>query len=107
MSVESLFNTNATVLRFVPADGSWGSADGYEESGIIPCRLRALSGREYGDGKARGEASHRAYLPSGTAIAAKDRLRIGATIYEIIPPINDAGGGAGHHMEADLKEHVR
>lgn len=107
MSVESLFNTNATVLRFVPADGSWGSEDGYEESGSVPCRLRALSGSEYRDGRVRGEATHRAYLPPGTDIVARDRLRIGATIYEIIPPVNDAGGGAGHHMEADLKEHVR
>lgn len=106
MSIESLFNNSATVLIYTPADGSWGSADSYTAGSGVPCRLRALSGSEYRDGKVRGEATHKVYLPSGTAVTTADRISIDGKIYDIIPPITDAGGGAGHHLEVQLKEHI-
>lgn len=106
MSIESRFNTSATILRFTPSDGSWGSSDSYEEAGTFPCRLRSLSGSEYRDGKVRGEATHKAYLPAGIPVNTADRIRIGDVVYDIIPPVTDAGGGEGHHLEINLKEHI-
>lgn len=106
MSIESRFNSSVTVLRFTPSEGSWNSVDRYTDDAIVPCRIRALSGNEYRDGKIRGEATHKAYLPAGTAIGISDRIRINGIIFDIIPPIYDAGGGAGHHMEILLKEHI-
>ena len=106
MSIESLFNTSATILTFTASTGSWGSVDSYTDGASVPCRLRALSGSEYRDGKIRGEATHKAYLPAGTAIGISDRIRINGIVFDIIPPIYDAGGGKGHHMEVTLKEHI-
>ena len=106
MSIESLFNATATILSFTPSDGSWGSADSYTAGSGVRCRLRALPGSEYRDGKVRGEATHKVYLPWGTAVTTADRISIDGKIYDIIPPITDAGGGAGHHLEVQLKEHI-
>lgn len=106
MSIESLFNTFASILTFEAADGSWGSSDSYIETSVVRCRLRALSGSEYRDGKIRGEATHKVYLPAGTAVSTADRIGINGKVYDIIPPITDAGGGAGHHLEVQLKEHI-
>lgn len=106
MSIESLFNTIATILSFTPSDGSWGSVDTYAADASVPCRLRALSGSEYRDGKIRGEATHKVYLPSGVRINTSDRIGINGIVFDIIPPIYDAGGGADHHLEVHLKEHI-
>lgn len=106
MSIESLFNTSATILTFTASTGSWGSVDSYTDGSSVPCRLRALSGSEYLDGKIRGEATHKVYLPAGTPVNTADRIRIGGKVYDIIPPITDAGGAAGHHLEVQLKEHI-
>ncbi len=106
MSIESRFNTAATILRFTPADGSWGSVDTYEAVCSVPCRLRALSGSEYMEGKVRGEATHKAYLPAGTPVNTADRISIEGKVYDIVPPIYDSGGGVGHHLEVQLKEHI-
>lgn len=105
MSIESRFNTVATVLGFTPSDGSWGSSDSYEAVRNVPCRIRALSGSEYRDGKIRGEATHKVYLSENTVNTA-DRLMINGKVYDIIPPITDAGGGEGHHLEILVKEHI-
>lgn len=106
MSIESLFNATATILSFTPSAGSWGSSDTYTTGSSVPCRLRALSGSEYRDGKIRGEATHKVYLPAGTPVNTADRISIGGKVYDIIPPITDAGGSAGHHLEVQLKEHI-
>lgn len=106
MSIESLFNTSATILTFTASTGNWGSVDSYTDGFSVPCRIRALSGNEYRDGKIRGEATHKAYLPSRTSITTADRLRINGIVFDIIPPICDAGGGVGHHIEVTLKEHI-
>lgn len=106
MSIESLFNTSTTILRFTPSDGSWGSTDSYSDAGSHPCRLRSISGSEYREGKVRGEATHRAYLPAGVSIKTSDRLGINGKVFDILPPVVDAGGGEGHHIEVDLREHI-
>lgn len=106
MSIESLFNTSATVLRFTSSDGSWGSVDSYVEAESVPCRIRALSGNEYRDGKIRGEATHKVYLPANAPFDISDRLRINGIVYDVIPPAYNSGGGAGHHLEVCLKEHI-
>lgn len=106
MSIQSLFNKRAVVLRHVPADPSWGSSDVYEEEEGIPCRIRAISGSEYKDGKVRAEATHRAYLACNVNLRSSDMIRIDDVDYDILPPINNAGGSMEHHMEIDLKEHL-
>lgn len=106
MSIESLFNKRATILRHVPADPSWGSSDVYGEEENIPCRLRTVSGNEYTDGKVRAEATHRVYLTCQIKLDVADMIRIDDIDYDILPPINNAGGAQDHHMEVDLKEHM-
>lgn len=104
MRMDRLFNAYATVLRFRGADGLWGSLDHYTETGPFPCRIRAVSGREYVDGRVRGEATHRIYLPAGIVVGPMDRIEVLGTVYDVLPPVRDAGGGVGHHLEVDLKE---
>lgn len=104
MRIDRLFNAHAMVLRFRGADGLWGSADHYTEMGPFPCRVRAVSGREYMDGRVRGEATHRIYLPADVAVGSKDRIKVEGVVYDVLTPVRDAGGGVGHHLEVDLKE---
>ncbi len=106
MSIEHLFNKRAVILRHVPADPSWGSSDVYGEEEDIPCRIRAISGSEYKDGKVRAEATHRVYLACSVKLDPADMIRIDDIDYDILPPINNAGGSVDHHMEVDLKEHL-
>lgn len=106
MGIEHLFNIPATVLRPAPRSGAWGEAGVYIEVAVCKCRLVRLSGKEYADGRIRGEATHKAFLPGWVAIQASDRLRVGQTVYDVVPPVDDAGGGLGHHLEALLKERL-
>lgn len=104
MSLGSRMNSIARILVFQGASQNWGSAGSYVYGQLVRCRIQTSSGSEYKDGKVRADVTHRIFLPAGTAVTMKDRINVNGVTYEVIGPVNDAGGGMGHHLEIDLKE---
>lgn len=104
MSIDSRMNAVASILAFHAGSAGWGEGPGYIQGAVVRCRIQTSSGSEYKDGKVRMESTHRIFLPAGTSVTMKDRIMVGNKTYEIIGPVNDAGGGMSHHLEIDLKE---
>lgn len=103
MSIQKRYNRKCDIHRIIPADGSWGSKPGEQVTADIPCRIQVAGGSERWEGKIRGEATHRVYLPK-VDVRSSDWLVIDGVRYDVVPPINDAGGGIGHHLELSVKE---
>lgn len=104
MSIVRRYNKTCSIHRPTPSDGSWGSSGSEQVIPNIPCRIQVASGNERWEGKVRGEATHRVFLPV-VEIRSSDWLEIDGVRYDVVPPINDAGGGIGHHLELSVKEY--
>lgn len=102
--MQKRYNRTCDIHRPIPADGNWGSVPGVEVTAGVPCRIQVASGNERWDGKVRGEATHRVFMPMAD-LRSSDWLVIDGVRYDIVPPVNDAGGGMGHHLEVDVKEY--
>ncbi len=104
MSIRKLYNRICEIHRPVPADGGWGSRSRTDVEATVPCRIQVAGGTERWDGKVRGEATHRVFMPPFD-LRSSDHLVIDGVRYDIVPPVNDAGGGMGHHLEVDVREY--
>ncbi|MFA7167435.1 MAG: hypothetical protein WC096_00890 [Sphaerochaetaceae bacterium] len=103
MSYLSRLDKTARILRETAASGDWGDTGTLTQVAAVPCRIQASSGNETADGKIRSEATHLVFMEM-TGLLTTDWLEIDGVRYDIIPPLIDAGG-AGHHLQAWVKEH--
>lgn len=106
MSIHSVMNDIAELLSPAEPLGGWDDSEGkYTVQGYAPCRLIAVSGNQFLDGRIRNETTHVLFTVTDLPVEPNWIIRIGNTDYEIIPPVNDAGGRLGHHLELQLKEY--
>lgn len=106
MSIDSMMNDIAEL--FSPAEplGGWDDSNGeYTLEGYAPCRLITTAGNQFIDGRIRNESTHILFLITDLPIQPDWIVKIGNTRYQIVPPIDNAGGQLGHHLELNLKEY--
>ena len=106
MSIDSVMNDVATFYAPAEALGGWDSSKGkYTIEGYAPCRLITTAGNPFIDGRTRGETTHVLFTITDLPVDVSWIVEVDEKKYEIVPPINDAGGRLGHHLEIQLKEY--
>ena len=106
MSIRSIMNDICTFLSPAEPLGGWDDSRGkYTVEGYAPCRLVTVSGNQFVDGRIRNEATHVLFVITDLPVEASWIAEIGSVKYRILPPLNDAGGRIGHHMELQLREY--
>ena len=106
MSIRSVMNDICTLYAPAEALGGWDSSSGkYVVKGNAPCRLITAAGSQFIDGRIRNETTHVLFLITDLTIEPSWMVEVSGIRYQIIPPINDAGGRIGHHTELQLKEY--
>ncbi|ALG06848.1 phage head completion protein [Kibdelosporangium phytohabitans] len=66
-----------------------------------PCRLQQVVGLEDSDGRDLSISQWKLYLPADAAITEKDRVRVGADVFEVtaVYPVPSPRLGATHHLQ--------
>lgn len=106
MSIDSVMNDVATLLAPAEALGGWDSSKGkYTVEGYAPCRLITTAGNPFIDGRVRGETTHVLFVVTDLPVDVSWIVEVDEKKYEIVPPINNAGGQLCHHLELQLKEY--
>lgn len=106
MSIRSVMNDIATFLSPAEALGGWDGSEGkYTVEGYAPCRLVTVSGNQFVEGRIRNETTHVLFTVTDLPVEESWIVEIDDRKYQIIPPINDAGGRIGHHLELQLREY--
>lgn len=75
-----------------------------DDGSAIAGNVQRRASREVPTGEAGTVAISNAigFLPIGTVVNDRDRLKVGASTYAIVGPPRDAGG-RGRHLELDLR----
>ena len=106
MSIASAMNSICTFLAPAEALGGWDSSEGkYTLEGYAPCRLMTASGRDFIDGRIRNEATHILFVITDLPVEPSWIAEVDGMRFQIVPPVNDAGGRLGHHLELQLREY--
>ena len=111
MSIAARFHHSLTISRFIEsgtANARGNLARSYvDDAEPIRGNLQERAAREVPTGELAGVAIANAiaFLPivaSTSSLHAPDRLKLGTLVYELLGLPRDAGG-AGRHLEADLR----
>lgn len=106
MSIGSVMNDICTLLAPAEPLGGWDDSKGkYTVQGYAPCRMITTSGNPFLDGRIRGETTHVLFLITDLPVDPAWIVEVDDKRYQILPPVNDAGGRLGHHMELQLREY--
>ena len=106
MSIGSVMNDICTLLAPAEPLGGWDDSKGkYTVQGYAPCRMITTSGNPFLDGRIRGETTHVLFLITDLPVDPTWIVEVDDKRYQILPPVNDAGGRLGHHMELQLREY--
>ncbi len=106
MSIGSVMNDICTLLAPAEPLGGWDDSKGkYTVQGYAPCRMITTSGNPFLDGRIRGETTHVLFLITDLPVDQTWIVEVDDKRYQIVPPVNDAGGRLGHHMELQLREY--
>lgn len=106
MSIDSVMNDICTLLAPAEPLGGWDGSDGkYTVQGYFPCRLIATAGSPFLDGRIRNETTHVLFVITDLPVEPSWIAEVDDKRYQILPPVNDAGGRLGHHLELQLKEY--
>ena len=106
MSIHSVMNDIAELLSPAEPLGGWDGSEGkYTVQGYAPCRLITVSGNQFLDGRIRNETTYVLFVETDLPVNTDWIVKVSGTTYQIIPPVNDAGGRLGHHLELQLKEY--
>lgn len=106
MSIDSVMNDICTFLAPAEPLGGWDDSEGkYTVLGYAPCRLITTAGNPFIDGRIRNETTHVLFTVTDLVVEISWIIEVDEVKYRIVPPINDAGGRLGHHMELQLKEY--
>ena len=99
-------NDICTLLAPAEPLGGWDDSKGkYVAQGYAPCRMITTSGNPFLDGRIRGETTHVLFLITDLPVDPTWIVEVDDKRYQILPPVNDAGGRLGHHMELQLREY--
>jgi hypothetical protein len=108
MAIAARFRHSLLISRFTEsgtANARGNQPKSYvDDAESIRGNLQERAAREVPTGELAGVALSDAiaFLPIGTTISARDRLKKGALVYELLGLPRDAGG-RGRHLEADLR----
>ena len=106
MSIYSAMNDICTFLFPAEPLGGWDDSMGkYTVQGYAPCRLITTAGNPFIDGRIRNETTHVLFVITDLPVEPSWLVEVDERKYAIVPPINDAGGRLGHHLELQLKEY--
>lgn len=107
MSLARLMDQPITILHAPTAANRYGGNDldwANATTTDTVCWVNDIASTEVVDGRDALVSHWHLYLPAGTAITGKDRVRIDGQLYEVDGPISTASrpGKGVHHLECHL-----
>ncbi len=92
MSIESMLNKKAQIIKYSEKSIGWNVENTILETITVDCRFKILSSRNIFVGaKDMIIPTARIYLKADTLITQKDKIKYKENLYEIVSPINNAG----------------